>query len=286
MITYGECTTRYVKTVMLFVFSAFLLCGCKTQRGVTGFTPADIGGSLVYQSDKDWATYTVDNKYLLINNVWNKGKTTGPYRQKIFVKNDKGKSVFGWSWHWEFAPNVSAYPEVQFGSSPWGRPTAQNTGFPFRVDSKKLTVYYTIDLHADGSYNTAFEFWTISALPSVKKNIKHEVMIWVSKAGRAIPDGSPSESLKVGGVTYTIYMDQDHGDASGANKNRWSIITFVAHRPVLSGPLDVSAFIDYLLQKGIMSKNEYITCLELGNEVTSGSGSTVIRDYEIKLTDR
>ena len=50
--------------------------------------------------------------------------------------------------------------------------------------------------------------------------------------------------------------------------------------------IDVSAFIDYLLQKGIMSKNEYITCLELGNEVTSGSGSTVIRDYEIKLTDR
>jgi hypothetical protein len=286
MRNYMDTVAGYFKAVIFCVLSAFLVCGCVTQSAITDFTPADIEGNPVFESGDDWATYTVDNKYLLINNVWNKGLTTGAYSQKVFVKDDNGKSVFGWSWQWNYAPDVVAYPEIQFGSSPWGRPTAKNTGFPFKAGSKKLTAYYTLDLNAAGTYNTAFEFWTIRNLPSVKDNIKSEVMIWISKAGRATPDGSRAGSITVNGVAYTMYMKKDHGDLSGVNQNRWSIITFVAQQPVLTGPLDVSAFIDYLLEKGIMSKDEYVACLELGNEVTSGSGNTVIRNFEITLTNQ
>ena len=47
--------------------------------------------------------------------------------------------------------------------------------------------------------------------------------------------------------------------------------------------LDIGAIIDYLVQTRLLSSDVYVACLELGNEVASGSGKTEVRNYAVRV---
>jgi hypothetical protein len=40
----------------------------------------------------------------------------------------------------------------------------------------------------------------------------------------------------------------------------------------------------YLLQKGLISANEYIATVEFGNEISGGSGTTWVKKYEVVVS--
>ncbi len=263
------------------VLASLTLLGC-ASGGTRDFSLAGIPGTTVFASDADWAAATFQGKYRLFNNPWNKGATSGPYRQKVFLKEHEGKPVFGWVWKWRDSTNVVTYPEVLVGHSPWQGPIAPNSGFPFQVGSKRLVVDYDVTMSASGSYNLAFEFWTVSGLPVVKERITHEVMIWVA-SDRMSPAGSRVDMATINGKEFAVYHNPHHGDASGGSSNRWGIVSLVAIEPQLSGPLDLGAVIAYLQGKGLLSPREYVVDLELGNEVVRGSGSTVVRNYDVRV---
>ncbi len=131
-------------------------------------------------------------------------------------------------------------------------------------------------------YNMAFTLWAVSGIPASRSNISHEIMIWNANAGQA-PAGSKRDTLNVGGTAYDVYVEEGHKDASGENANVWTYVAFVAQQPVWRGPLDLSAFLDYLLAHGILTKEHYVTSLELGNEVSQGAGIVEIQDFEIEF---
>ncbi len=265
-------------------FSALLAwaAACSTGGGRADFDLKQVPGTTVFESEQDFASTVINGRYRLLNNSWNKGATTGRHRQKIFVKDDNGKTVFGWVWKWRDSSGVATYPEVQVGHSPWNGEVSPNSGFPFLAGTKPLVVDYDIALEASGSYNLAFEFWVLSGLPPSKDTITHEVMIWVAgeRLGAA---GSEVGKATVQGTTYAVNLQKNHGDASGQNQNTWTIISLLADRPVLHGPLDVGKIIDYLLKQGLLNPQHYIANLELGDEVQRGSGTTVVRNYNVRL---
>ena len=259
-----------------------LLAACSTTGGRADFDFKRVPGTTVFESEQDFSSTVVNGRYRLFNNTWNKGASSGRHRQKIFVNDDKGQPVFGWVWRWKDSSGVATYPEVQAGYSPWNGEVAPNSGFPFLAGSKKLIVDYDVALEASGSYNLAFEFWVLSRLPPSKDAITHEVMIWVAgeRLGAA---GSEVGKTTVQGTTYAVNLREGHGDASGTHQNTWTIISLLADKPVLHGPLDVGQIIDYLLAQGHLSPKHYIANFELGNEVQRGSGTTVIRNYNVRL---
>jgi cellulose 1,4-beta-cellobiosidase len=268
-----------------FAFIAAVLLasgsGCfKSMRA--DFDLSNTEGTVLFESEKNFAATVVGDRYRIFNNVWNKGATTGPYRQKIFVKELQGKPIFGWVWKWWPGTGVLTYPEVQVGQSPWVGEVAAGSEFPFRVGSKKLVVDYDVSMHASGSYNLAFEFWTVSSPPATKGGITHEVMIWIAE-DRLGPAGSLISTADIAGHKFRIFMENGHGDSSGANSNTWTIISLVADTPILHGPLDVGAIIGYLVQNRLLDSNVYVAGLELGNEVASGSGKTEIRNYAVHV---
>jgi len=119
--------------------------------------------------------------------------------------------------------------------------------------------------------------------PTVSKaGITHEVMIWLAE-NRLGPAGSLVATATIAGNQFHIYFANNHGDASGGSSNTWTIISLLAAKPILHGPLDVGAIIDYLLQKRLLDGNVYVACLELGNEVASGSGKTEVRNYAVRV---
>jgi hypothetical protein len=266
------------------VLGGFLLSlfACSTGGGRADFDLKSVPGTPVFESEQDYAMTVVGDRYRLVNNVWNKGATTGRYRQKIFVNDDNGKPVFGWVWKWRDSSGVATYPEVQVGVSPWNGEAAPDSGFPFQAGTKKLVANYDIDLRASGAYNLAFEFWAVAGQPIRKESITHEVMIWI--AGETLgAAGSEVAKTTIDGNTFSVNLRKNHGDASGTNQNTWTIISLLADKPILHGPLDVSAIIDYLIKSGLLDKRLLIANLELGDEVQRGSGMTVVRNFSVKV---
>ncbi|MGD0836052.1 MAG: hypothetical protein ABSB49_05345 [Polyangia bacterium] len=266
-------------------WSSVLLAGiaCSTAGGGRAdFDLIKVPGAPVFASEQNYASTLVGGRYRLFNNAWNKGATSGRYRQKIFVSDDRGQPVFGWVWKWRDSSGVATYPEVQAGVSPWNGEAAPDSGFPFLAGSKKLVVDYDIDLQASGSYNLAFEFWAVSGEPVSKETITHEVMIWVASEGLAAA-GSEVAKPHIGGHGFSVDVQKNHGDSSGAHSNTWTIITLIADQPILHGPLDIGAVIDYLVESGLLDRRLLIANLELGDEVQRGSGMTVVRNFAVRV---
>jgi len=154
--------------------------------------------------------------------------------------------------------------------------------FPFVAGTRKITADFDVSLRASGTYNMAFSLWAVTDPSAPKETISHEIMIWNVNSGMT-PAGSLEETVVVDGVNYKMYARIGHGDASGSSAHTWTYVAFVAERPVLKGPLDIGAFIDHLVKKGILIKKNYITSVELGNEVVNGSGCAEISGYSITV---
>ena len=268
--------------LLLTIPSLALLAGCAGSAR-KDFDISSIEGTTVFESEKNFDAMTVDGRYRIFNNGWNAKANMGPHRQKIFVKQANGKPIFGWVWKWfSGGTDVASYPEIQVGNSPWVGEVAPNSGFPFRVGTKKIVADFDVSMHASGTYDLAFEFWTTTSPVVEKRGIAHEVMIWLAE-NRLSAAGSLVASASIGCNQFHVYFSNNHGDSSGANSNTWTIISLVSDKPILHGPLDIGAIIDYLVQTRLLSSDVYVACLELGNEVASGSGKTEVRNYAVRV---
>lgn len=268
-----------------FIFIAFLVfsTSCSTGSGHANFELKQIPGTTVFESEEDWASTLIDGRFRLLNNVWNKRATSGRYRQKIFVNDDNGKKIFGWAWKWRDSTGPAAAPEVQIGFSPWNGEAAPDSGFPFLAGSKKLVVDYDISLAASGSYNLAFEFWVVSAVPPSKDTITHEVMIWIASENLASA-GVEVGTMTVDGHTFGINTRKNHGDASGMyGNNKWTYMSLIAERPILHGPLDIGHIIARLIQEGHLTAKLFVANLELADEIQRGSGTTIVSNYAVHV---
>jgi hypothetical protein len=240
-------------------------------------------GEILAATSDDWGQIAVDDSYKLVNNVWNKNAAHGSYQQKIFHESINGKSAIGWQWQWPEQNLVLAYPEVIYGDKPWDTPSGQIVpNLPFQADSKQMIVNYVINYNENttGIFNAAFSLWAVSEMPATKDQITHEIMIWVDNHGLR-PAGTKIDTIQVDGTSYSVYQRKNHGDS--VNYNKWTYIAFVADKPLLKGPLDITKFLGYLIKERILPKERFITSLELGNEVVYGQGLVEICDLSVQI---
>jgi hypothetical protein len=220
-----------------------------------------------------------------VNNVWNKTAAGNALNQGVFIEEVGGSKIVGWRWRspWHLIPRVVSQPQIVCGDKPWDEPLRLRREFPFKAGSKHVTADFRIKLQASGTCNMAFSIWAVSSIPASRGAITHEVMIWIANHGQS-PAGTRRGALDVEGTTYDLYVEEKHGDLSRSAANVWTYVAFVAHEPVFTGPLALDRFVDYLLQRGIMTQNSYLTSLELGNEVMQGEGIAEIEDFSLTFS--
>jgi hypothetical protein len=246
--------------------------------------PRPLGREVAW-SATEWSHLPADGeRCTLANNVWNKSAAGRNLEQEVFVEDLDGQRTLGWRWRspWQVWPAIAAYPEMICGNKPWDEPFGAYDGLPFHPGDKRLTANYSIRLQATGTYNMAFELWGVSALPGSPNNIRTEIMIWIANSGQR-PSGIRRASVEVGGVVYDTYINPHQHDASGANPNEWTYVAFVARTPVLQGPLNISAFLDTLGPLKILTPDLWITDVELGNEVTEGTGIAEVQGFGLRM---
>jgi hypothetical protein len=212
-------------------------------------------------------------EYQVQNNTWGKGKLTG-WSQCIGIETlENGGVMARWTWDWlNSGGNVKAYPEIMFGQKPGGPSTSP--ALPIKVNQvESATMTYDITSTHTGGGNIAFEAWlTDTDNPDTwgVPPITHEVMIWLDSYGGLGPGGQFVERTTIGGVQYNFFVGYHWGDG-------WTYIAFDPVEPQMGAKtLEIADFLEYLKTKEIITGEEYLASFELGNEVTRGSGETLL----------
>ena len=220
--------------------------------------------------------------FVYTNNMWGKGEITD-YEQCLLKCVDGAGTVYGWRWRWPLGnSNVKAYPEVIFGHKPLGHPPVPPTvsDLPKRIsDINRLQVSYDVEMTARGLYNLAFEMWVTSDNPPTTDNITHEIMIWVDRTIAPATSDFLVAEVEIDGVTYDLYYVVSGNPAAGQDR----YIAFSSRIRQLSGTLDFRKFLDYLIAHDYLPTDQYVTSVELGNEVIEGVGETWLKRYHINV---
>jgi len=267
-----------------FLFLFLFLAGCSTEDEQKTYNQID--GTIIEESSADWGTVGYDTQYRLINNVWNKNASTGSYDQKVFTETLNGKTAVGWQWNWSnLSRNVVAYPEVVIGDKAWDPPSGITTVFPVKAGSADIVADFTTHISASGTYNMAFSIWGFTDTANPRESITHEIMIWTLTRGLT-PAGTMRYTTTVDGVNFNVWVRENHVDNSGGTSQTWTYIAFEPDSDITQGPFHLDDFIDFLSSKGLISSENYLSSIELGNEVVSGKGTVEIENYAITVTPR
>jgi hypothetical protein len=226
------------------------------------------------------------NGYQLNNNVWGKESVTD-YSQCVFTTGAGAATQFGWLWRWPVSTpsyQVRSYPEVMAGKSPWN--TINNGhGLPAPITSQ-VSFTFNLDLAVDApsAYNFAPEVWLTTDPQPNAGNVTDEIMFWL-KHENMTPAGTVVGAFSNGGVDYDVYIKENHDPGADAGTpNGWRYTAFLAHQTVTSGTLQLKPFVDVLVARGLITGVRYYTGVEVGTEVTNGTGSVVFSNFSVSVT--
>jgi RNA polymerase sigma-70 factor (ECF subfamily) len=231
---------------------------------------------------------TVGNQHFCTN-AWGFEKTTGRFEQRLIRRQRGGAAQHGWYWHWPgHDRSVFAYPEVLIGWKPWmgGKPT--DTRLPIRIrDARRLTVEYAVEMRTTGSCNLALSTWLRKApgwsLAADLEGITTEVMIWPDYTPGATPPGRLVYTFTLDGDDYEIWRAVGHGKRYLRNDRGWTVLTLRGVGCRTSGTLGFGELLHELARREFVDLDEYVTCIELGNEVMGGAGTTFVERFQLDL---
>lgn len=202
--------------------------------------------------------------YLLNNNIWGKEKSPNGW-QFIDVTKSGEKVSFSIRYNWPAGldpHSVKCYPSVVTGWQ-WG--VWSNDGrLPVEVSAlAKVVSGAAVKLKNSGVQNLAYDLWFHATAP-VRNEDKpsDELMIWMGRFGGAGPLGTLQEKVRIDGAEWSLYV----GDIG------WKVFSFVREANANSWRVDVKAFIDHLVAKGLMPKTKQLSSIQFGTEVFSSPG--------------
>jgi len=266
--------------VIFFISMIFYSCLIDNSKKSSSSSYNTIGNNDskmdIYYSE-DWMKIVQDD-FIIYNNVWGKGSITN-YKQIIFQENSDSLCPFGWEWDWpqNSDGNVKAYPEIYIGKEPWSALPSSNTDkLPIALkDINNFTAKYDIESTKSGRYNLALEFWLTSEAEPNEGNITTEVMIWLDyNDWQWFP--RLVEKVTIDGEEYNFYK----GNVSHGN---WSYICFAKVIPEYTGETKIHEFINYLIANNHINPDDYLSCLDFGNEIIYGKGKTKFLEYSVIL---
>lgn len=220
--------------------------------------------------------------YLVENNVWGKANLTD-WSQCIGATNSAQRGLAArWTWDWKYqGDNVKAYPEVIFGHKP-GYLSSTTTQLPRRLgEVRHIDMSYDISTQRSGTGNLSLDMWlTDSPSPTTfaVPPITHEVMIWLEIFGPMYAGGDQIDTVSINGIPYRVYVGEKFGLG-------WRYIAFKPEntpmRPVAR--MDLMPYLLYLQSKRLVSASSYLSAINFGNEIISGSGSTQLNHFAIDV---
>lgn len=234
--------------------------------------------------------FEIDTRFgRFTSNVWNKQAAGGAQvRQCIVARGPMDAREYGWSWDWPSnSGTVFAYPETVIGWKPWNGGGSTHARLPIRIRDVGTFVWsYEVETVSNGKQNLATSMWlTRSGATGIDPNptdISTELMVWTDGFD-FLPAGTRIATVAVDGIEFEVWHVADWGDAAGVNSNRWSYVTYRATDRRLSVSLDIRKILVDAVDRGLISPDHFVSNIEIGNEVMSGSGQTWVKSLAVDI---
>jgi hypothetical protein len=229
------------------------------------------------------ATVVNVGEYQAIMGDWGKGTLTG-WSQCIGAGIDTDGALVGrWTWDWlNSGGNVKSMPAIVFGQLPSS--TSTSTSLPVKISKiDTATVSYNVTSTHSGSGNLIFHMWlTNTQNPTTwgVPPITHEIIIALEVYGDMQPAVPWRKRIRIDDSWYDLFM----GDHFGMG---WRFIVFT-RTPYKqgSGTLNLVNFLSAAKKEGFITGNEYLASISFGNEIVSGVGETILKDYVITVRQK
>ena len=206
-------------------------------------------------------------KYWLNNNVWGADGASGT--QCVWQTCLSGNTIgWGTSWSWNGGQGVVSYASSVLGWH-WGSEeqngNVTRSGLPVQLSSNaNVTCGWTFNVDQNGTINVSYDLWAHNTpSPDYQTDPSDEIMIWLYTGGGAGPIGGPVGDVVIDGTTWTLH--------EGSNGS-WDVHSFVRSGNTTSTTLNIMSFLNELVRRGGMSAGQYLTSIEAGTEVYSGTG--------------
>ena len=202
-------------------------------------------------------------KYWINNNEW--GASGGSGTQSIWDTCSSGNTIgWGTEWNWSGGSGVKSYASAVLGWQ-WGWQN-NNTGLPVQLSAgKKITCGWTYRVQPGQTIDVAYDIFThTQSNPGTNDDPSDEIMIWLYKNAGAAAIGSAKATVTIGGSSWQLFE---------GNNNRWPVHSYVRDSNADTGAtLIISDFLDDLTGNRGFAKSKYLSSIQSGTEVTSGSG--------------
>jgi xyloglucan-specific endo-beta-1,4-glucanase len=233
------------------------------------------GWSVDPQDRCDSGASVVLAPYWVSNNQWN--AATGSGVQCVRALTGAGTTV-GWSTHWQWSgdPNTTkSYASVVLGWH-WGW-RVPGTGLPVRLDEdRRIPTRWDFGPSAStqGAFDASYDLWfhTVSN-PQWNNTPDVEMRIVLYSSGLGPPTGTLLSRVTVDGATWDLYL---------ANR-KWPVYAFVRTTPTTSIDTDLRDFTDVLRQQPGVSPQLYLSSIETGANVLTGSGELVTSAFSAEI---
>ncbi|BCJ44719.1 hypothetical protein GCM10010168_15320 [Actinoplanes ianthinogenes] len=215
-------------------------------------------------------------KYWINNNVW--GKADGTGSQCVWENGLTGDNLsWGTSWTWSGDPTkVKSYAGAVLGWH-WGW-KATGTGLPIPLSAGKnvrTSWNFAVTAKTATIMNVSYDLWLHSTgTADWQDQPTDEVMVWLYRSGGAGPVGTKQATVTVGGTTWDLYK----GDIG------WTVYSFVRTSNTTSADLNLTDFTDHLAGRGWLDKTKYLSSVQAGTEVFTGSGRLDTSAYSVKIS--
>ncbi|MBN2730586.1 MAG: hypothetical protein JXR53_15285 [Bacteroidales bacterium] len=226
-------------------------------------------------SCEEYVTFDINDSYYLQNNVWGfyAASYDSGFTQCIFYDTIH-PSNFGWKWELEGTSKFPSYPRVSYGWNPWFDESTTSK-LPMKINSLySVTSSFDKEYSFNGKYNTSFDIWLTSSDKPHEDNISAEIMIWLDS--NTPPDTELTiESVVINNETYSFYKNTDWYS--------FPLLIFVNKDTTWSEQVNIHSFIEYLVRNDHISSDDYLSAIEFGNEIWSGTGTMQIKNYKIDI---
>jgi len=188
-------------------------------------------------------------------------------------------ATLGWSatWTWSgTSATARAFPSCVLG---WNYGfVVDDTGLPIQLsEGRSVITSWTFDVTAatTGTYNAAYVLYLHStASPGATDSPSEEVQVWIDDTSTATPSGSLVQEVTIADVTWNLYSSS--GD--------WSTFTFFkTQSATVTDDLDLKGFTDMLVSLSLVEDSRYLSSVQAGVQVYSGSGELDSTFYEVYI---
>ncbi|MDI6101905.1 glycosyl hydrolase [Actinoplanes sp. NEAU-A12] len=214
-------------------------------------------------------------KYWVNNNLWGKADGTG---SQCVWENGLGGDSLSWGTEWTWAGDntkVKSYASAVFGWH-WGWKAA-GTGLPVQLSAGKAVDTrwnFKVTQTTSNVMNVAYDLWLHDmAGPDRQNNPTDEVMVWLYRSGGAGPVGTKQATVTIAGATWDLYK----GNIG------WEVYSFVRTSNTSAADLDLTDFTNDLVARGWLAKTKYLSSVQAGTEIFTGSGRLDTTAYSVKI---